>query len=208
MKSYLNALTLKRYCKTLFAVSLLTSSSIAIGDSTAPEDSEDKFQEAASLASVEEEVRHWFFDVYFNHWVDVGSGVRKEGPEFVLEYWGTPMFVTASEPVISRWFMTGEEIVEFLVMQHKALKGAGYSHTKVPDKNIFVYNENGAAIDVIWSRQASDNSEIQRILVHFEVAKVEGVWKVVGIQSRKTDRLKDKNSINEGWNQELTTKTK
>lgn len=175
-----------------------------MGETLQTSDDLGDYQNHGSLASVKEEVRHWFFDVYFNHWVEVGAGIRKEGPEFVLEYWGTPMFVTATEPEISRWFMTGEEIVQFLVMQHTALKSAGYSHTHVPDRNIFVYNKSGAAIEVIWSRRTADNSELQRILVHFEVAKIDSVWKVVGIQSRKTERAKDNDSIKEGWQQGFT----
>ena len=152
-------------------------------------------------AAIEEEVRHWFFDVYFNHWVEVGAGVRQEGPEFVLQYWGTPMYATASEPEISMWMRTDEEIVGFLTMQHEILKANGYDHTEVPDKKIFVYNKNGAAIEVIWSRQAADNAEIQRMVVHFEVARIDGVWKVVGVQSRATDRSADNDTIDGAWAQ-------
>ena len=28
-------------------------------------------------AAIEEEVRHWFFEVYFSHWVEVGAGRRR-----------------------------------------------------------------------------------------------------------------------------------
>lgn len=152
-------------------------------------------------AAIEEEVRHWFFDIYFNHWVDVGAGRRDEGPEFVLEYWGTPLFVTHDEPEIAMWAMEGQQIVDYLVMQHKILMAAGYDHTDIPEQKVFVYNQNGASIEVIWSRQASDNTEIQRIVVHFEVARIGGIWKVVGIQSRMTDRSKDENSIAKAWAQ-------
>jgi len=153
-------------------------------------------------AAIEEEVRHWFFDIYFNHWVDVGAGRRDEGPEFVLQYWGTPMFVTNDDPAIAMWTTEGQQIVDFLVMQQEILMAAGYDHTEVPDKKIFVYNANGAAIEVIWSRQAADNTEIQRLVVHFEVARMDGVWKVVGIQSRMTDKALDRNTIDGAWSQE------
>ena len=152
---------------------------------------------------IEEEIRHWFFDVYFNHWVEVGSGVRQEGPDFVLQYWGTPMYATHNDPDISMWMLTGEEIVGFLVMQHELLKANGYDHTEIPDQKVFVYNQNGAAIEVIWSRQAADNTEIQRMVVHFEVARVEGVWKVVGVQSRMTNPDLDEGCIDAAWAQEF-----
>lgn len=153
--------------------------------------------------SIQEEVRHWFFDVYFNHWVEVGSGVRDEGPEFVLAYWGTPMYATASEPELAMWLRSDEDVIGFLTMQHEMLKAQGYDHTHVPDQKIFVYNRNGASIQVIWSRQAADDREIQRVVVHFEVVRMDGTWKVVGVQSRKTDVAADNNTIDGAWAQEL-----
>lgn len=148
---------------------------------------------------VEAELEHWFFEVYFNHWVEVGNGVRDEGPEFVLQYWGTPMYVTVDDPDIAAWLMSDQDIVDFLVMQHTLLKEAGYTHTEVPDKRIFVYNKSGGAIEVIWSRRAADETEIQRYAVRFDVAKLDGVWKVVGTQARKTSVEHDQNSIDKAW---------
>ena len=150
-------------------------------------------------AKIEEEVRHWFFDVYFNHWVDVGAGRSNDGPEFVLKYWGMPLYVTHDDPEIAMWALEGQQVLEYLGVQHEILTAAGYDHTEVPDQKIFVFNQNGASIEVIWSRQAADNSEIQRIVVHFQVAKMEGVWKVVGIQSRMTDKSIDNNTIDGAW---------
>ena len=148
---------------------------------------------------IKTEIHDWFFETYFNHWVEVGAGKRDEGPEFILQYWGTPMYATVDNPPMAIWMLKGEEIVQFLVMQHKALMEAGYTHTHVPDKKVFVYNENGAAIEVIWSRRAADETEIQRFVVHFEVIKYEGIWKVVGCQVRNTSVGKDKDSISHAW---------
>lgn len=150
-------------------------------------------------AEVAKELSTWFFNVYFNHWVEVGSGVRDEGPEFVLQYWGTPMFATADNPDISAWLLTDQDIVDFLVMQYTMLKEAGYSHTSVPDRKIHVYNHNGGSIEVIWSRQAADDTEIQRLVCHFEIAKMDGVWKVVGVQARTTLVENDEDSIDKAW---------
>ncbi|TPN82868.1 DUF6841 family protein [Aquimarina algicola] len=152
-----------------------------------------------NLESTRKEISEWFFKTYFNHWVEVGSGKRKEGPEFILQYWGTPLYATVDNPPIAEWMMTGEEIVGFLELQHKLLKEGGYSHTHVPDKKIIVYNDNGGAIEVIWSRRAADQTELQRYVAHFEIIKIDGVWKVVGIQSRNTSIEKDEDSINKAW---------
>ena len=72
-------------------------------------------------------------------------------------------------------------------MNRAPLKAAGYTHTVVPDSRVFVYNIVGAAVEVIWSRRRADDSEIQRWAVHFEVAKSDQGWRVVGIQSTATD---------------------
>jgi hypothetical protein len=156
---------------------------------------------AFDIETTREEIRHWFFDVYFNHWVDVGAGRRKDPPEFILDYWGTPLYANVDEPDITVWMLTGEEIVGFLQMQHETLKANGYDHTEVPDQKVIVYNRNGGAIEVIWSRQAADNTEIQRFVVHFEVVRFDGVWKVVGMQVRQSDVAKDQGSIHKAWTQ-------
>jgi flavin reductase (DIM6/NTAB) family NADH-FMN oxidoreductase RutF len=39
----------------------------------------------------------------------------------------------------------------------------------VPDRKVTVYNINGAAIDVIWSRRRADETEIERVVIYFEL---------------------------------------
>ncbi|WOE74677.1 DUF6841 family protein [Alterisphingorhabdus coralli] len=150
-------------------------------------------------AAICKELEHWFFEVYFNHWVEVGAGKRKDGPEFILEYWGTPMFVTNDQPALALWLLDGEDVIQFLAVQHEMLKAGGYSHTHVPDRKVRAYNNTGGAIEVIWSRRAPDESEIQRFVVHFECAKFDGKWKVVGVHSRATDAALDGDTIDGAW---------
>lgn len=134
---------------------------------------------------IKDELSKWFFDVYFNHWVEVASGVRKEGPDFILKYWGTPMYACAP-PRLRAWLTTDADVVKFLEMNHIPLKEQGYTHTVIPDRKIIVYNEHGGAIEVIWSRRRADDSEIERAAVHFEVARLDREWKVVGVQVKLT----------------------
>jgi uncharacterized protein YhdP len=49
-----------------------------------------------------------------------------------------------------------------------------------------VFHSNGAAIDAIWSRRATDDTEIQRAAVHFELARNQDGWRIVGIQTSDT----------------------
>jgi hypothetical protein len=131
------------------------------------------------------EVTDWFFEDYLPRWVSASSGATDESPEFILDYWGVPMHV--SLPDKSTWFLDAKGVLSFLEMNRAPLKAAGYTHTVVPDSRVFVYNIVGAAVEVIWSRRRADDSEIQRWAVHFEVAKSDQGWRVVGIQSTATD---------------------
>ena len=70
---------------------------------------------------------------------------------------------------------------------HTRLRANGYAYTKVVDRAVRVYHRNGAAIEVIWSRRRADDTEIERLAVHFEVIRTESGWRVAGIQLRPTD---------------------
>jgi len=56
----------------------------------------------------------------------------------------------------------------------------------IADSRVTVFHANGAAIDAIWSRRATDDTEIQRAAVHFELARSVDGWRVVGIQTSDT----------------------
>jgi len=145
------------------------------------------------IAATRAEVTAWFFDDYLPRWVAVASGTSSEGPEFIHEYWGTPMHVTGLEQ--SFWCLDDASVAAFLEFNYAALREAGYTHTVVPDRRVFVYSVVGAAIEVIWSRRSADETEIQRWATHFEVAKSEDGWRVVGIQATATDA----SSLDDVW---------
>ena len=65
----------------------------------------------------------------------------------------------------------------------KADCGRGYAYTAVPDRKVTVYHDNGAAIEVIWSRRRADGTEIERMAAHFEVARGSAGWRIIGIQA-------------------------
>lgn len=139
-----------------------------------------------ATAATRAEVTEWFFHDYLPRWVAVAAGTSDEGPEFILDYWGTPLHVTALGQ--SFWCLDDASVLAFLEMNQAPLREAGYSHTVVPDRRVFVYNNVGAAIEVIWSRRRADESEIQRWAVQFSVAKSDKGWRVVGIHSAATDK--------------------
>lgn len=136
------------------------------------------------LAATHAEVSAWFFEDYLPRWVAAGSETSGEGPEFILQYWDTPMHVTGLDQAF--WCLDAASVMGFLDFNYAPLREAGYSHTAVPDRRVFVYNKAGAAIEAIWSRRRADESEIQRFAAHFEVAKSEKGWRVVGVQATAT----------------------
>ena len=149
-------------------------------------------------AAVQQELQNWFFDTYIPHWVSVGSGSSDEGPEFILKYWCTPMFACAP-PMINRWLLTEEKVMEFLKFNHKPLQSSDFHHTNVPDRRIKVFNQDSASIEVIWSRCREDDSEIERLACNFMVVRIDGHWKVMGVTARDTT----KNTMDEAWAEEF-----
>lgn len=148
-------------------------------------------------SSVRDEVTHWFFDDYLTTWIGVGAGTIQRGPEFILDYWSAPL--NWSDDQGSRWILDPADVVAVLQQLHSRLRDAGYAHTAVPDRKVTVYHDNGAAIEVIWSRQRADGTEIERIAAHFEVARGAHGWRIVGVQAAPTTS----ESLNAVWPQAL-----
>jgi glyoxylase-like metal-dependent hydrolase (beta-lactamase superfamily II) len=148
-----------------------------------------------SALSVRDEVSHWFFDDYLPTWVGVGAGTIARGPEFILDYWAAPLHW--SDDLGSRWFLDAPAVVAFLQQLQTRLHGEGYAYTAVPDQRVTVYHDNGAAIEVIWSRRRTNGTEIERLAAHFEVARGPEGWRIIGIQATPTTS----DSLNVIWPQ-------
>jgi glyoxylase-like metal-dependent hydrolase (beta-lactamase superfamily II) len=146
-------------------------------------------------SSIRDEVARWFFDDYLATWIGVGAGTIARGPEFILDYWAAPLHWADDQG--SRWIMDPPDVVAVLQQLQIRLRGEGYAHTAVPDHKVTVYHDNGAAVEVIWSRQRSDGTEIERLAAHFEVARGPAGWRIVGLQAVPTTS----GSLNDIWPQ-------
>ncbi len=136
-------------------------------------------------SAVEKEVTHWFFEDYLTTWVNAGAKAGDEdNSNFISAYWGNPLHVCSDG--VQEYKLREEDVVAFLDQMHKRLQKNGYRSTKVLDRRVKVYNPRGAGIEVIWSRRRADESEIERIAVHFEVSKLQSTWRVASIQSTHT----------------------
>jgi glyoxylase-like metal-dependent hydrolase (beta-lactamase superfamily II) len=148
-----------------------------------------------NYSSVGDEVARWFFDDYLSIWVGVGAGTIKREPDFILDYWGAPLHWADDQG--SHWFLDEPAVVALLKELQGRLHGDGYAYTSVPDQKVTVYHDNGAAIEVIWSRRRTDGTEIERLAAHFEVARGAAGWRIIGIQATPT--ISD--SLNTVWPQ-------
>ena len=142
-----------------------------------------------------DEVTQWFFDDYLRTWIGVGAGTIARGPEFILDYWSAPLYWSDEEG--SRWFTDAPAVVAQLHELQTRLRAEGYADTVVPDHRVTVYHRNGAAVEVIWSRLRADGSEIERVAVHFEVARGPQGWRILGVQATPTAS----DSLNTAWPQ-------
>jgi glyoxylase-like metal-dependent hydrolase (beta-lactamase superfamily II) len=145
--------------------------------------------------TVHDEVAHWFFEDYLTTWIGVGAGAIARGPEFILEYWSAPL--NWSDDQGSRWFLDKPSVVGLLDALQTRLRAEGYADTAVPDRRVTVYHDNGAAIEVIWSRLRTDGTEIERLAAHFEVARGPEGWRIISIQATPTSS----DSLNAVWPQ-------
>jgi glyoxylase-like metal-dependent hydrolase (beta-lactamase superfamily II) len=145
--------------------------------------------------TVDDEVAHWFFDDYLATWIGVGAGTIARGPDFILDYWSVPLNWSDDEG--SRWFLDGPAVVALLDALQTRLRAEGYGDTTVPDFRVKAYHNNGAAIEVIWSRRRTDGSEIERLAVHFEIARGPEGWRIISIQAKPTAS----DSLNTVWPQ-------
>ncbi len=137
---------------------------------------------AANHAGAEDtlgEVTRWFFGDYLSRWVSVVNGTRREGPEFILDYWGCPMHF--GSPGVSRWLAEPRDVTGLLAQTQARVREARFTHTAVLDSRVTVFHPGGAVIEVIWSRRAA-GTEIERWAVHFQTIRNSDGWRVIGIQ--------------------------
>lgn len=138
------------------------------------------------------ELTRWFFDDYLSRYISVVSGTRREGPEFILDYWGCPLHVSSRR--MNRWLSEPRDIAGMLAETQARLRGAGYTDTAVVDSRVTVFHPRGAAIEVIWSRLA-EQAEIERLAVHFQAVRSGDGWRAITIQEMDTAAQ----SLDEVW---------
>jgi hypothetical protein len=138
------------------------------------------------------EISNWFFEYYLPRWV--AAMETSTDASFVTDYWAAPLWVgDDSGPVTLA--TTAEDVTAWFKATFDRLKAAGYTHTAVPDSRVTVFNKHAGAIDVIWSRRRADESEIERLAVHFVIARRSDGLRIVTIETTSTDS----DTLDEVW---------
>jgi hypothetical protein len=132
-------------------------------------------------SSINDEVTQMFFDYYMSTWIGVVSGVIARETGFILDYWSVPLHYTAGST--AQWLLEATQVVAVSAQTQGRLREQGFATTTIPDYSVMVYNQAGAAIEAIMSRCRADGGEIERRVVHFELAREPVGWRVIGIQS-------------------------
>jgi hypothetical protein len=138
----------------------------------------------SSLDNALAEFSDWFNNDYRPAFI---AGVKEASdPTFISKYWGSPLWVGNDLGPITV-AETDSDVVRAFTAMTARLHAAGYADSVVLDRRVVVYNEDGAGIDSLWSRSRSDGSEIERVAVHFVVARGPDGIRVVAFQTHATD---------------------
>ncbi|MFD3455119.1 hypothetical protein ACFWVC_23440 [Streptomyces sp. NPDC058691] len=138
----------------------------------------------AALDATYAEITGWFFENYLPRWVTAVE--TSNDASFISDYWAAPLWVGDESGPVSL-ALTAEDVTAWFQATFDRLQAADYTHTAVLDHRVTVFNQYGGAIDVIWSRCRADDSEIERLAVHFVIARRSDGLRIVAIETAFTD---------------------
>ena len=126
----------------------------------------------------------WFDDEYMPAFIKAVGGASD--PAFISSYWGSPLWVGNDLGPVSL-APTDDDVAKTFTAMTSRLHTAGYADSIVLDRRTVVHNRYGATIDALWSRQRADGSEIERVAVHFALAKRADGIRIVTFATHATD---------------------
>lgn len=129
------------------------------------------------------EFSSWFSDEYMPAFISAVGGAGD--PAFISRYWGSPLWVGNDLGPIGL-APTDEDVVRAFTAMTSRLHADGYADSIVLDRRTVIFNNDGAAIDSLWSRRRGDGSEIERVAVHFVVARRADGIRVVTFETHAT----------------------
>jgi hypothetical protein len=140
--------------------------------------------EDTALAQARAEFAAWFDDEYMPAFIEAVAGASE--PAFIARYWGSPLWVGNDLGPVTL-APTDVDVAKTFTAMTSRLQTAGYADSIVLDRRTVVHNRYGATIDALWSRQREDGSEIERVAVHFALAKRADGIRIVTFATHATD---------------------
>ena len=135
---------------------------------------------------------NWFTHEYMPAFIDaVGGG---SDPSFISNYWGSPLWVGNDFGPVTL-AETDDDVVRAFTAMTSRLHAAGYADSVVLDRRTVIFNNDGAAVDSLWSRRRADGSEIERTAVHFALARRADGIRIVTFETHATKA----SSLEEVW---------
>lgn len=129
------------------------------------------------------EMLRWFFDELLPRWDAAAAGTGDTST--LADLCAVPMVVATCDGVVRA--RDHAEVRGLLEMHIASLRTAGNDHVLAPDCRVTAYSPVAGALDVIWSHRAADRSEILRLAVRYEIACLEGAWRVTTTHIVPTD---------------------
>jgi hypothetical protein len=129
------------------------------------------------------ELTVWFFDDYLPAWT---AAALRDDPAFIGAYWASPLWVGDDRGPAT--LMRDDDAVRHWVASTFArLRSEGYARTAVLSQRVIAHTAHGGTVDVLWARVRRDESEIERLAVHFTVVRTQEGLRAVAIQAHATD---------------------
>ncbi|MGN6407285.1 MAG: DUF6841 family protein [Curtobacterium sp.] len=129
------------------------------------------------------ELTEWFFDDYLPAWT---AAALRNDPGFIDEYWASPLWVGDDRGPAT--LMPDDDAVRRWVSGTFArLRNEDYVRTEVLDQRVVASTGHGGTVDVLWARVRPDDSEIERLAVHFTVVRTGEGLRAVAIQAHAVD---------------------
>ncbi|WP_299573752.1 hypothetical protein [uncultured Williamsia sp.] len=131
----------------------------------------------------EAEMLRWFFDEMLPRWDAAFAG--SVGPQVIADLCATPMIVDTCDSLVRA--RDHADLTCLLGTLIESLRPAGVDHVLAPDCCVTAYGDLAGAVDVMWSLRAADGAEVLRLAGRYDIARLDGEWRVTAAHVRPTD---------------------
>ncbi|MGZ8178610.1 DUF6841 family protein [Williamsia sp. SKLECPSW1] len=137
-------------------------------------------------AATEAELLHWFFDEVLPRWDAIASGTSEHGDVGILTGFSAPSLLLATCDGNVR-ALAPHRVRRLVESQMLVMRIEDVSHILVPDSRVVAYGPASGALDILWSPRRTDGSELIRLAVHYDIARIDDAWRITAVHVVMTD---------------------